>query len=354
MTVHVLTSYKGGVGKTSIALSIALNCIKFEEDEKTGKMKMELKRDFVLIDTNPQNSNLAEDIFFYFHANSRSNSPFINNSGTKYTISPDSEFTFSVYDATDQDPFALAKKIQMNDKTDTCYIIDTNVHVRSAPLNMFSEDGFHTIYTWFLWGWSSPRLTHQLEAIIESAENLESAWPRSQMIHVFNLYDFFTGGLGGFSFRKANTTLKPLKKILKGLDRKLKKFHKGKCDPIYIDYKTLTEFAKGIHTTLIGYVAPDNLSMEELPNLWSEHLSNMVDWAGEGYPYNILIIPTFFRELTMSTDRLIMSSPRSFEKVIRQIRPMAEFIETFLYALDKCTDAEKACKLNILEKQRSV
>lgn len=348
MTVHILTSYKGGVGKTSIALSIALNCIDFSKNKK-GKLKMRLKRDFVLVDTNPQNSNLAEDIFFYFHADSRSNSPFINDRGTKYTISPDSEFTFSVYDATDQDPFALARKIQMNDKSDTCYIIDTNVHVRSAPSELFSKDGFHKVYTWFLWGWSSPRLTHQLEVILESAENIEKAWPNSQMIHIFNLYDFFTGGLGGFSFRKTNTTLKPLKVILRKLDRKLKKFDKGKCGPVYIDYKTLTKFAKDIHSTLIGYVAGDNLSMEELPNLWSEHLLSMIDSAGKGYPYNILIIPTFFRELTMSTDRLIMSSPRSFEKVIRQIKPMAEFIETFLYALEKCVDVEKACNLRFEE-----
>lgn len=344
MTIHVLTSYKGGVGKTSIALSIALNCINFDKDEN-GNLKMSLNRNFVLVDTNPQNSNLAEDIFFYFHADSRSNSPFINDRGTKYTISPDSEFTFSVYDATDQDPFALARKIQMNDKTDTCYIIDTNVHVRSVPSELFSKNGFHKVYTWFLWGWSSPRLTHQLEAILESAENLEKAWPSSQMIHIFNLYDFFTGGIGGFSFRKTNTTLKPLKAVLRKLDRKLKKFDKGKCNPIYIDYKTLTKFAKDLHSTLIGYVAGDNLSMEELPSLWSEHLSNMINNAGKGYPYNILIIPTFFRELTMSTDRLIMSSPRSFEKVVRQIKPMAQFIETFLYALEKCIDVEKACDL---------
>ena len=346
MTVHILTSYKGGVGKTSIALSIALNCIEFYEDKK-GKQRMKLKRNFVLIDTNPQNSNLAEDIFFYFHANKRSNSPFINNKGTKYTISPDSEFTFTVYDATDQDPFALAKKIQMNDKTDTCYIIDTNVHVRSAPPKLFSKNGFHKVYTWFLWGWSSPRLTHQLEAILESAENIEGAWPNSQMIHVFNLYDFFTGGIGGFSLRKANTTLKPLKTILKKLDRKLKKFDKEKCDAIYVGYKSLTEFAKEMHTTLIGYVAGDNLSMEDLPNLWAEHLTNLTEKAGNGYPYNMLIIPTFFRELTMSTDRIIMSSPRSFEKIICQIRPMAEFIETFLYALEKCVDVEKACNIDV-------
>jgi hypothetical protein len=345
MTIDILTSYKGGVGKTTIALSIALNCIDFSKD-KNGKTKMKLKKNFVLIDTNPQNSNLAEDIFFYFHANSRSNSPYINQTGTKYTISPDSDFTFSVYDATDQDPFALARRLQMEDNSDTCYIIDTNVHVRSIPSDIFSGEGYHKVFVWFLWGWSSPRLTHQLEAILQSAESIERSWPKVQMIHVFNLYDFFTGGLVNLSLKKANTTLKPLKAVLKKLDRKLKKFDKGVCNPVYIGYKTLGKFAKDIHTTLIGYVAGDNLSMEELPNLWAEHLDNMVDRAGKtGYPYNILIIPTFFRELTMSTDRLIMSSPRSFEKIIGQIAPMAEFIETFLYALDRCVDVEKACNV---------
>lgn len=338
MTIHVLTSYKGGVGKTSIALSIAGYCVKH------GK-------NFTLIDTNPQNSNIAEDIFFYFHVDRlKGNSCFksthdqtVSNFGVIYTLAPDSDVTFTVINATGQNPFEIAHHIQSASKEeDHVYIIDTNVHVRSYPDELTVEKRMHSIYVWFLWGWSSPRLTHQLEAILESSRSLEDTWPNTQMIHVFNLYDFFTGGLGGFSFRKANTTLKPLKLILKKLDKKLKRFDKNKCSSVYIDHKTLTEFAKDMHTTLIGYVAGDNLSMEELPALWSEHLSALIEKSNEDYPYNMLIIPTFFRELTMSTDRIIMSSPRSFEKILSQIRPMSEFIDTFLYALDKCVVVEKA------------
>ena len=70
--INILTSYKGGVGKTTIALAIA------EWARANGKK-------FVLVDTNPQNSNLAEDIFFYFHAISKRNNPgILGNNQTKY------------------------------------------------------------------------------------------------------------------------------------------------------------------------------------------------------------------------------------------------------------------------------
>jgi hypothetical protein len=78
--------------------------------------------------------------------------------------------------------------------------------------------------------------------------------------------------------------------------------------------------------------------MEELPSLWAQHLMDLVTSAGDYFPYNILLIPTFFRELTMSTDRLIMSYPRSFERITEQIKPLCEFTQTFLGSLFESTN----------------
>jgi len=330
MSIHILTSYKGGVGKTSISLSIANHCVQH------GK-------NFTLIDTNPQNSNLAEDIFFYFHVDSVSKTGIeIAKNSTIYTLSPGSDTTFTVIDATNQNPFEVAKYLQQNcNDKEHVYIIDTNVHIRSAPNKIFKREGIHKVYIWFLWGWSSPRLDHQLQSIIDAIDNIEGCWPGAQVIHVFNLYDFYTGGLQSFSLRKASTTLRPLKNVVKHLDKMIDKFMKNKCKAIYIDGKIIKDVMGGLHTTLVRYVAPDNLTMQELPILWSSHLMEIVKISDKKYPYNILLIPTFFKELTMSTDRIVMAAPRSFEKIISLITPMAEYISVFLTSLNQCLAEEK-------------
>lgn len=328
ITVHILSSYKGGTGKTIMALSIALHCI--ANNKK-----------FVLIDTNPQNSNIAEDIFSFFHANAPPiKGDLISTNKIIYTLSPDSDDDFPIYDATDRDPFGLARRIQMNDTSDTVFIIDTNVHIRSAPDDIFKKDAHHRVYTWFLWGWSSPRLDHQLDSILRATERLEKGWNSSQVIHVFNLYDYFISGGFLLSIRKASKTLKPLKGVLKEISKRAKRFTKNKCLGVYIDFETMKEVAANLHSDLARYIIADDVDMEELPNLWSQHLSDMINTAGNNFPYNILLIPTFFRELIMSTDRLVLSSPRSFNTIREQIRPMAEFIDVFMSLLERCGDGE--------------
>jgi len=330
-SIHILTSYKGGVGKTTIAISIADHCI------QNGKS-------FTLIDTNPQNSNLAEDIFFYFHVDHMTEPKTkIAKNSTVYTLAPGSDTTFTVIDATDQDPFEVAQHIQKTSTDENhVYIIDTNVHIRSCADDVFRNEGLHNVFVWFLWGWSSPRLDHQLQAIIDSAKNIEKCWPKAQVVHVFNLYDFFSGGVRMFSLRKASTTLRPLKKVLKHLDKKIKNFNNNKCESIYVDIDFMSRIMCDLHTTLVRYVAPDNLKMEELPILWASHLMDLMKETKKCYPYNILLIPTFFRELTMSTDRIVMSAPRSFDKIVELIKPMAEYIGVFLSGIDHCLMNQKA------------
>lgn len=324
-SIHILTSYKGGVGKTSIALSIANHCIQH------GKS-------FTLIDTNPQNSNLAEDIFFYFHIDHMIvNESKITNNSAVYTIAPDSDTTFTVLNATDRDPFEVAQEIQTTcTDEDHVYIIDTNVHIRSCPENPFIKDGTHKIFVWFLWGWSSPRLDHQLQAILDSVKRIENCWPTAQVVHVFNLYDFFSSGIQMFSFRKASTTLRPLKNVLKTIDKKIKKFNNQKCKAIYVDIDFISNIMTELHKTLVRYVTPDNLKMQELPILWATHLTEIMKTTDKCYPYNILLIPTFFKELTMSTDRIVMAAPRRFDKIVKLIKPMADYIGIFLSSLDNC------------------
>lgn len=333
-SIHILTSYKGGVGKTSIALSIANHCVQH-------------KKNFTLIDTNPQNSNLAEDIFFYFHVDCiAKNECKISKSGTVYTLSPDSDVTFTVLDATDQDPFEVAQHIQDTSTDEShVYIIDTNVHIKSCCKEITRKDGMHNVFIWFLWGWSSPRLDHQLQSILDAVKRIENCWPAAQVVHVFNLYDFYSSGLQAFSLRKASTTLRPLKRVLKHINKMIKKFGNKKCKSVYIDAEFLSKMMHELHETLVRYVAPDNRTMKELPILWASHLMDLMDLTKQRYPYNILLIPTFFKELTMSVDRIVMSAPREFDKLIELIRPMAEYIGIFLSNLDHCLKPEKASEV---------
>lgn len=330
--IHVMSSYKGGAGKSLIAASIA-----YEAIQRGDKV--------VIIDTNAQNPNLAEDLFFYFHVHRHNKSTnLISDNSVIYTINPSSNFTFTVYNAVGRNPFELARQLQTEDTTSTTFIIDTNMHIRECKRDLFDNaSGFHKVFIWFLWGWSSPRLDHQLNAILNATRNIEYGWPDTQVIHVFNLYDFFTGGITGLSIRKTNITLKPLKNILRAIDKRMKKFKRGKVNAVYIGYKTLNEILKQLHTTLLRYIALDDINMNELPLLWSNHLMDLLETANNDYIYNVLLIPTFFRELTMSTDRLIMSSPRSWEKIIEQIKPMADYIKVFLSVLSKCESVSKIC-----------
>ena len=107
---------------------------------------------------------------------------------------------------------------------------------------------------------------------------------------------------------------------------------------VYLDKNMVTEVGRDLHSTLVRFVVPDDIGMAELPNLWASHLQTFLDKTEGYFPYNMLLIPTFFREITMSIDRLIMSSPRSFEKIIEQIKPMSEFIGVFLDALCRCDE----------------
>jgi len=339
--IHVLSSYKGGAGKTLIAASIAHEAIERGDN-------------VIIIDTNAQNPNLAEDLFFYFHVHRHNKSPgIIGGDSTIYTISPSSNITFTVYNAVDKNPFELAKQLQKEDITNTTFIIDTNMHIRECEKGMFSDgSGFHKVFIWFLWGWSSPRLDHQLNAILNSTRDIERGFPNTQVIHVFNLYDFFTGGITGLSIRKTNITLKPLKKVLREIDKRMKKLRKGKSNSVYVGHKTLSKILKQLHTTLLRYIAPDDINMDELPSLWSSHLMDLLKTADNDYIYNILLIPTFFRELTMSTDRLIMSSPRSWKKIIEQIKPMADYIKIFASVLSECVLVDKICNRPVEKKTK--
>jgi hypothetical protein len=334
-SIHILTSYKGGVGKTSIALSIANHCVQHGIN-------------FTLIDTNPQNSNLAEDIFFYFHVEQMlKGKAGISKNGTVYTLSPDSDVTFTVLDATNQDPFEVAHHIQKTSTNeDHVYIIDTNVHIRSCCKEEISgKNGTHNVFVWFLWGWSSPRLNHQLQTILDAVKRIEISWPKAQVVHVFNLYDFYSSGLQMFSLRKASTTIRPLKKVLKHINKRIKQFNNKKCKAVYVDINFIGNTMSELHETLVRYVAPDNRTMKELPILWASHLMDLMKLTKHRYPYNVLLIPTFFQELTMSVDRIVMSAPRRFDKLIELIKPMAEYIGIFLSSLNHCLEPEQASKV---------
>lgn len=322
MVIHIVTSYKGGIGKTTLILSIANHCI------KEGKK-------FILVDTNPQNSNIAEDIFFYFHVDHAIRGDDVIKNGVVYTFSPSSESTFTVLNATDSNPFDVVRHIQQTyTDNEHVYVIDTNVHIRS--FDMSEIKGEHDVFVWFLWGWSSPRLDHQLQSILDATARVEKHLPKSQVIHVFNLYDFYSSGLKLFGLRKASTTLRPLKSVLKLLDKKIKSFKKKRCKAVYVDVKLMNNVMKDLHEELVRYEVSDNMTLEELPILWASHLTALISSKKRKYPYNILLIPTFFRELTLSIDRIVMAAPRSFEKITHLIKPMATFIDVFLYNLDRC------------------
>lgn len=323
--LHVITGYKGGIGKTLLSVSLALKHIH------------DNKKPVYLIDANSMNPDIASNIFERFHEESRSPScmelGFKNTARRTYTTSPESTDTFNIINAS-RIPIKQIISNVNGKHNDKVVIVDTNSHItdlvglpeyRSGCID-FSPPEFY----WFLWGWSVPRMERMYSWTMRALYDIEEFFPYRQAIHVFNMYDLYE--VDRSLFKSNSSTINSLKKIMDKID---KKFDNEDVTPSYYMLKELEEITDKIRTDLMKYIVPRDLSIEEIPDIWSQHLMDFVESHPRCVPYNILLIPTFFSELVMSIDKIVMSEPRSVDTLFTLLKPFVLFTATWIDNMKK-------------------
>lgn len=331
--MHVVTSHKGGVGKTIKALGLASRYIKQKNTCVT------------LIDANPMNSNIADDLFYYFHREEFDWSETVTGAMEKrYTVSRDSLNKFSVIDATNiplQEVISHVQNTPYSDEVDIVYIIDTNAHIKNlVGIEPPPEHPNHEWrqYFWFIWGWSIARLHHHPKEIFEAVTYLEQWFPVRQVIHVFNMYDFYESG---FSLtKKSSTTMKPLMKCLKTIEKRIKlaKSNPGKMQVSYASARVMKKWIDVIRRLLLKYRIPQDLPIDKLPELWAETIRNNLNIYPQIIPYNVLLIPTFYEELVMAMDRLIMGEYTSWKEIYTTLKPMMLYVDQWATNVEQFGD----------------
>lgn len=324
--MHNVTSHKGGVGKTIIAISLAQYYLHNPSTCVT------------LVDCNPMNSNVADDLFYYFHQEDSRLCDCIPDAIERtYTISPELTRTFNVIDATHLRLPTVIRSLEelapIDESKDHIYILDTNEHIKNlASLEEPYYGECWRQYYWFIWGWSTPRLHHNVSDVFKAVHNIEEYFPTRQVVHVFNMYDFYNVG---FSFlRRPSTRMKPLYKILKEFDRRIRAAGKKGLNINYADHKLVHKWIAATRRELLMYVVPRDLEVGKIPEIWATTFKGFLD-ISDSLPYNILLIPTFFEELVMSMDRLIMGEHRSWKGIRKAIKPIMRFIKNWTEVLDE-------------------
>ena len=324
--MHNITSHKGGVGKTITALSLAQFYLYDPNNHVT------------LVDCNPMNSNIADDLFYYFHQEDSKLCKCIPDAIERtYTISPESPRTFNVIDATHlrlPTTIRLLEELAPIDEVRShIYILDTNEHIKNlATLETPYYGEFWRQYYWFIWGWSTPRLHHNVSDVFKAVSNIEEQFPIRQVVHVFNMYDFYNVGFS--ILKRPSVKMKPLYKILKVFDRRIRAANKKELVIDYADHKIMHKWIAATRRELLMYVVPRDLEVGKIPEIWATTFKGFLD-ISNSLPYNILLIPTFFEELVMSMDRLIMGEHRSWKGIYKAVSPMMKFIRDWAGILDK-------------------
>ena len=262
-----------------------------------------------------------------------------------YTVSRDSTNTFCVIDATGTDIKEVISSVEHyqpapeNADKDHVFIIDTNAHIKNLIGLMPPSDPENwRQYFWFIWGWSIPRLHHHVNEIFEAVRYLEKYSPTRQVNHVFNMYDFFDAG---FSFtKKSSFVMKPLMKCMKAIDKRIKIAIKNPSSMTvsYANEPIMKNWIQEARKRLLQYRIPQDLSIEKLPELWAETIQNQFEIHPANIPYNVLLIPTFYEELVMAMDKLIMGEHNSWKEIYHALKPMMQFINQWAVNLERFGD----------------
>jgi len=315
-------SCKGGLGKTSISIAQAWYYINQGHSVR-------------IIDSNSMNPDISEHVFRYFITKSTSGTSKMiteNNivheiTRTDYAIDAKNPIrTFSVLNATHIRNYDI---FNLRDIPGMVTIVDTNCSMANIPEDMHFTQGSEQKYFWFLWCWALPGIKSSLQNILKSINKIEERFPARQVVHVLNMYDLFQ--VGHSLFRKKSRTIKPLFKILKEIDIRM---NNDAYEKTYFNADIMREMTYKIGRNLTKEMSPKEIDIERIPVIWASELWKTItseDWM----PYNILLIPTFFEELVMSMDRMMMAEVRSWDDIHSLISPIMNYVSTFIGNLPK-------------------
>ena len=317
--INVFTSYKGGVGKTTLTLADACYWLLNTEVELT------------LIDCNNMNPDISNVIFNQFHMDSPGHCQELDGLPQRImtTDFENQDRKFCLIDASDMSPSEVITKYNGIHGPNEVILIDTNSQIRefnNLPVPNVATDHESNEFYWFTWGWAIPKADLALRGILYSIGQIERYAPKRRVIHVFNLYDLFN--VRGSIIRRSSRTIEPLNKVIKELTRRHKRaVTKFDYEPQYFSMRNLRPMLMNIREELLMLEHPRDVEIEELPAIWGHHMLKLLEDYPGSVPYNLIVIPTFYEELVMTMERLVMGSPRNIQTIRNLIRPMADYIE---------------------------
>lgn len=323
--INAYTSYKGGVGKTTLTLAAACYWL------------LNTDKDVTLIDCNSMNPDISRVIFNQFHMDKPGICHELNGLPVRWmtTDFKNQDRRFCLIDASMMGPSEVVSLYSGKHTTDDMILIDTNSQISefsNLPISDPATDVVSEELLWFTWGWAIPKADLALRDIINSLSSIECSVPYRNIIHVFNLYDLFN--VKGSFIRRSSKTIEPLNKVIKEITRRHKRaVTKFDYKPEYFTLGHLRPMLMSIREELMMLQHPRDIEIEELPAIWGHHMMNLLDDHPSAVPYNLIVIPTFYEELVMTMERLVMGSPRNIKQIRNLIRPMADYIEKWTDSL---------------------
>ena len=319
--INTYSSYKGGIGKTTLTLASACYYL--------------LNTDYnvTLIDCNNMNPDISRVIFNHFHMEESGTCNTLDGLPIRWmtTNFESQDRKFCLIDASHINPAEVITRYNGSHSHQDVILIDTNNQIRefiSLPPPNINTGHISKDYIWFTWGWALPKADLALRDTISSTKAIERHFPHRCVVHVFNIYDLFN--VRGSIIRRSSKTIEPLNRVINEINRRHSRaITKHDCIPEYYTISKLSPMLMKIREELMQYQSPRDVNIEELPSIWGHYIMELLEDNQDNVPYNILVIPTFYEELVMTMERLIMGSPRSIKEIRGIIRPIADYIENW-------------------------
>lgn len=376
--VHILTSTKGGVGKTLVALAL------------TAHYQLNMKRSLAGIDANTMNPDMSRILHSFKIESKLSTLP--DFAAWQYGTIHDRihilkpKESYLIQGGSDSFWHSLLKITQQNSyrKPEFDFLVDTNLHIsnlfksRSDIANLDSDVKPHlpddlrsspkssirkllddmpsrVIYLWIFWTWAA---FHDIQPILEAANELADFDNRVRLIHVFNPSPLMPPNSSGTP-RRVNDYRKEIENLEQQKDKRRQdtslnalqrdEFMK-KLDQLIDTYWSVIGKMAGVREDSVPGL--HELSMAEIdsfidfPTFQKEFVNKFVnlktDESGDlglAYadifrsvkkrPRNVFPISVFAKELQGYTEMFARKQPTNIDETFKALEPI--FIDLWKY-----------------------